>query len=372
MRTLTRTETHFASLMRVAGALLAAAAVAAALPSSVAGFPGEGALAATFDRCNVPRLSSLSIEEFRAVYKGRRPFVFRRPANETTGLAEVTTRAALLGQYTHRPVILASSNSFSYTKRRSTFGDYVAAEVDGARPAPGSRSNESWYLFGDTPTGDGWAALVGAYTPPLDSASDNGLVAWGVGGRYSGVSFHTHGAAFAETAHGRKRWFLTAPSVTPPSFDPDEGQLTWALRREGLWPQQPSAVVGGAGSNASAAAAAGGGGGSEEPSTSVAAAAVSAAGAVDVAASTPLQPQQRHQQQLLECTAHPGEVIYIPPQWWHATLNLDAWNVFFSVFTQEPFELATASASAGGGADDVPPWAPVDSAQLQQAATGDG
>jgi hypothetical protein len=351
-----------ASLMRVARALLAAAAAAAAALPPAAGFPGEAALAATFDRCNVPRLPSLSLEHFLAVYKGRRPVVFRRPANETAGLAAATTRAALLGAYAARPVVLASSNSFSYTKRRSTFGAYVAAEVDAAAPAPGARSNESWYLFGDTPTGDGWAALVGAYRPPLDAAADSGLVAWGVGGRYSGVSFHTHGAAFAETAHGRKRWFLTAPSVTPPSFDPDEGQLTWALRREGLWPPQ-----GGAG-NGSAP------GGSVE---AAAAADVSAAGAVDattVQSSSQQRPRPpQRQRELLECTAAPGEVIYIPPQWWHATLNLDDWNVFFSVFTQEPFELASSSAGGGSGGDgdggDAPPWAEASAAG---PGTGDG
>lgn len=36
------------------------------------------------------------------------------------------------------------------------------------------------------------------------------------------------------------------------------------------------------------------------------------------------------------CTVGEGEAIYIPPQWHHATLNLDAYNVFVSTFTQEP------------------------------------
>ena len=35
------------------------------------------------------------------------------------------------------------------------------------------------------------------------------------------------------------------------------------------------------------------------------------------------------------CTVRPGEAIYIPFNWWHATLNLDAYNVFTSAFVLE-------------------------------------
>ena len=40
------------------------------------------------------------------------------------------------------------------------------------------------------------------------------------------------------------------------------------------------------------------------------------------------------------CTVGDGEAIYIPPQWHHATLNLDTYNVFVSTFTQEHASLA--------------------------------
>ncbi|NWH26927.1 JMJD8 protein, partial [Grus americana] len=33
----------------------------------------------------------------------------------------------------------------------------------------------------------------------------------------------------------------------------------------------------------------------------------------------------------LECTLRPGEVLYFPDRWWHATLNLDT-SVFISTF----------------------------------------
>jgi hypothetical protein len=40
------------------------------------------------------------------------------------------------------------------------------------------------------------------------------------------VPFHTHGAGYAEPVHGRKRWFLTPPTVRP-AFHPDQTTLTW-------------------------------------------------------------------------------------------------------------------------------------------------
>jgi mannose-6-phosphate isomerase class I len=35
---------------------------------------------------------------------------------------------------------------------------------------------------------------------------------------------------------------------------------------------------------------------------------------------------------LHECVIHPGEILYFPSMWMHATLNLDSYNVFMSLF----------------------------------------
>lgn len=37
----------------------------------------------------------------------------------------------------------------------------------------------------------------------------------------------------------------------------------------------------------------------------------------------------------LECTLDPGDIIYFPDMWWHATINLDPYTAFVSTFTQE-------------------------------------
>ena len=36
-----------------------------------------------------------------------------------------------------------------------------------------------------------------------------------------------------------------------------------------------------------------------------------------------------------ECTLNPGDLIYFPDQWHHATINLSPYTVFVSTFTTE-------------------------------------
>nr|XP_060642261.1 jmjC domain-containing protein 8 isoform X3 [Anolis sagrei ordinatus] len=92
-------------------------------------------------------------------------------------------------------------------------------------------------------------------------------------GSGSGVPFHWHGPGFSEVIFGRKRWFLYPPEKMP-KFHPNRTTLSWLLD---TYPFLPSW---------------------ERP---------------------------------MECTIHPGEVLYFPDRWWHATLNLDT-SVFISTF----------------------------------------
>lgn len=237
--------------------------------------------------CNVAVVPELSLSEFTSRFKGKQPVIFSRGLNLTLVVRERLSREALLEDFGDHDVILASSESYSHAKRETSLRNYITNIMQPQNPS--SLANESWYLFGDT-IGPEWAPLVEAYPLPMDAAADNGIRAWGCGARLSGVSFHTHGAAFAETLHGRKRWYLAAPPDRP-VFSPNRSQLQWVIERSQL-----------------------------EVSSRVAAGATSASASV------------------LSCTAGPGQVLYIPPQWWHATLNLDDWNSFISTFTMEKWD----------------------------------
>ncbi len=87
------------------------------------------------------------------------------------------------------------------------------------------------------------------------------------------MPFHFHGAGFAETIIGRKRWFLYKPEEEP-YFNPDKSTLHWFLEE---------------------------------------------------------YANLDFDKKPLECILEPLDVIYFPDRWWHATLNVDD-VVFISTF----------------------------------------
>lgn len=249
----------------------------------------------TENPCSVEQVDRLSVAMFRDLYKGRKPVVFKAGDG---AFQNETTREALLAEYSSIDVTLSSSNSFSAGRMDTTLGDYIESFM--MEQGPDSRANESWYLFGDT-RGPEWQRLQGMYQPPLDGPLDDPAVSLGLGGLGSGVSFHTHGPAFAETVHGAKRWFL-APPAQRPDFHPNESSIAWVHDRwlPAFIRQCPMA--------------------SASPRSCA-----------------KLDPSGwRSPLDMLECTVPAGSAIYIPDGWWHATLNMGDWNVFVSTFTHEP------------------------------------
>ena len=132
---------------------------------------------------------------------------------------------------------------------------------------------ETFYFFGDNDVVE-WKELLDEYKlPPFKLPMYHAALSFGLAGPGTGVPFHFHGPGFAETIYGRKRWFLTAPDVRP-EFHPNKTTLQWYFED---------------------------------------------------------YPRVKKSIQLYECTLRPGEAIYFPDKWWHATLNLDT-SVFISTF----------------------------------------
>lgn len=132
---------------------------------------------------------------------------------------------------------------------------------------------ETFYFFGDNDIEE-WKDLLDEYKlPPFNLPKHTSALSFGLAGPGTGVPFHFHGPGFAETIYGRKRWFLTEPDVRP-EFHPNKTTLQWFFED---------------------------------------------------------YPKVKEQIKLYECTLRPGEAIYFPDKWWHATLNLDT-SVFISTF----------------------------------------
>uniref|UniRef100_A0A8C6ZN21 Jumonji domain containing 8 n=1 Tax=Nothoprocta perdicaria TaxID=30464 RepID=A0A8C6ZN21_NOTPE len=151
------------------------------------------------------------------------------------------------------------------------FQEYVEQLLKPQDPA--ALGSDTLYFFGDNNFTE-WGPLFQNYVPPpFRIPGTTGAYSFGIAGSGSGVPFHWHGPGYSEVIYGRKRWFLYPPDKAP-HFHPNETTLAW------LRDTYPS-----------------------------------------------LPPEERP----LECTIRPGEVLYFPDRWWHATLNLDT-SVFISTF----------------------------------------
>lgn len=174
-------------------------------------------------------------------------------------------------------VTLSSSNAFSEHRRTIPFQQYLNESWTAFETTPDQLSNETWYLFGETYTTE-WKKLLQHYELPPCHTCTADLVAlsFGIGNRGSGVQWHVHGPGFSEALHGRKHWVLYPPSVLIGHFHKDQSSR--------LWMEEAYPVV------------------REKP---------------------------------LECTLNPGDAVYFPDKWWHATINLDPYTAFVSTFTTE-------------------------------------
>lgn len=173
-------------------------------------------------------------------------------------------------------VTLSSSNSFSAHRRTIPLSQYLEEILETGETTPDRLSNETWYLFGETYS-DEWKQLLKHYQLPPCQTCVASLVAlsFGIGNRGSGVQWHVHGPGFAEALWGRKHWVLYPPDQIP-EFHPDQTSRNWM---EYTYPTLKNLPY--------------------------------------------------------ECTLNPGELIYFPNMWWHATINLDPYTSFVSSFTTE-------------------------------------
>ncbi|KAJ1456850.1 hypothetical protein M885DRAFT_439005 [Pelagophyceae sp. CCMP2097] len=206
------------------------------------------------------------------------PFIVLRPEQER--LIGATTLDALLAAHGGANVSLTSANSYSANSRTTSLADYLLKDVRAHRNGA-KLASDVWYLFG--PQQGALGKLVSAYETPKCAGSwcapEQCALSFGVGGESSGVSFHTHGPAFAEALHGRKRWLLLPPSAAPPpGHDANRTTADWVKK---VLPN--------------------------------------------------LSPEQRGR--VVDVVLGPGYALYVPGHWWHATLNLDDHTAFVSTFT---------------------------------------
>mmetsp|Transcript_3104 Transcript_3104/g.8949 ORF Transcript_3104/g.8949 Transcript_3104/m.8949 type:complete len:308 (+) Transcript_3104:197-1120(+) len=179
-------------------------------------------------------------------------------------------------------VTLSSSNSISAHRRTIPLVQYLEeiTTIANGETYPDQLSNETWYLFGET-YGVEWKRMLLDYEmPPCSTCEDRELsaLAFGVGNCGSGVQWHTHGPGFSESIHGQKHWVLYPPERKP-SYNSDYASRYWM--------------------------------------------------------ETNYMDIENEDDMPWECTLNPGDLVYFPDQWHHATINLSPYTVFVSTFTTE-------------------------------------
>jgi Cupin-like domain len=234
-------------------------------------------------RCNLKRVT---VDQLYAAFgKDGLPPLYHSPiiilANTTRNVAfgkitspEQIVQSLPVGFH----VTLSSSNSFSEHRRTVPLTQYLQEILQAEETTPDMLSNETWYLFGETFSSE-WKELLSHYELPMCHTCTRDLTAlsFGIGNRGSGVQWHIHGPGFSEALHGKKHWILYPPKEEPP-FHPDHTSRYWM---EHVYPKLPEKDL------------------------------------------------------PYECTLEPGDMIYFPDGWWHATINLDPYTSFISSFTTE-------------------------------------
>ena len=270
----------------------------------------------------------------------------------------LSSRPLLLYCFGDFPVKLSSANKHSYEKKTVLLKEYLLGINDDSedhtnsarvgavdhvthymsKQSITSTGKGTWYFFGDNNALE-WAPLFSEYVTPsafIDTALNPYMsFSFGIGASGTGVPFHTHGPVWAEVFYGYKRWWLRSPtteadrkriakqrsSVLGYEIAPDEGVDNAMFRQDpdGTSLKWMRDVLPKLLSEQMAA--------EKQPEERMG----------DKAKSPNEQNKSyRHdisdlQGRLLDCTLGPGELLYIPLNWHHSTLNIGD-SVFMSSF----------------------------------------
>jgi len=221
-------------------------------------------------RCNIDRrdFTELTAEGFFSQYSTKRPVILLNVVDNSK-FRHLCQKELLLRDYGHLNIVLSTANTHSYEKMQVPFVTYIE-EMMG--PQKNQTGADTWYHFGNNDYA-AFAPLFQHYQIPKEIITAHHTFSFGAGGSGSGVPFHTHGPVFAEVLYGQKRWFLKAPGESP-KFDPDENMQDWVEK---------------------------------------------------------VYPEWKYDESLLECVLQHDEMLFLPPYWWHATLNIGQ-TVFMSTF----------------------------------------
>jgi hypothetical protein len=229
-------------------------------------------------------------------------------------------------------VTLTGSDSLSSHRRTIPLTQYLHEIINnnGGQTLPDQLGNETWYLFGETFSGE-WATFLRQYNlPSCHSCTElhyqQSLIAlsFGIGNLGSGVQWHLHGPGFSETIHGRKHWVLYPPENRP-SYNIDYASRHWMEYTYPSLENWTTADFERENQNHEQYL-------KQWRRRSLDSDSSHRKQAVSYSVDERKRPSKKKP---WECTINAGEMLYFPDQWHHATINLSPYTVFVSSFTSE-------------------------------------
>ena len=261
------------------------------------------------DPCNILRVDIDSIEgRYLLENFPDEPVIFIGDHDRNAALQDLGSKQNLMSNHGSTMVTLTSSNTYSDGLYQMSLFSYLES-FNGNQSL---QANESLYLFGNNYEGI-FREMASSYViPPCRHCDVAGARTVGLGDNHSGVSFHFHGPGFSEAIIGKKMWFLYPPEVkSPPGHHPNRTVAKWFTD---VYPMVRNKMHSTTNIDGS---------GDLNPFNS---------GDEDFNSSQITNSSSSTFPQLYECTIEPGEMLYFPAMWMHATLNLDDYNLFVSLF----------------------------------------
>jgi hypothetical protein len=236
----------------------------------------EALLGLTDNRCDFEEVSAadFSPSTFAEWFALRRPLIVRNSSANERAREFLSQRCDVLRKYGSVPVDLG--DPFSLAKhgrpsRRMSLGDYLDTPFEADAPLyffdRDGRWSESMGEFRELLSPPSSASV--SLSPPPEPGEPERPMIFAIGKTGSGIGLHQHQDAWNQLLLGRKRWTVYPgdPGGVPPaaSYNPSRPHLRW-LR--------------------------------------------------DVYPSLPADARP------LECVQRPGDVVYVPSGWYHATVNI--------------------------------------------------
>lgn len=253
--------------------------------------------------CNIPKysidlLNNINFQSLESI-----PMIFI-PSKQSNSFHSIANMNNLLNNYYNEIIHLTSSNTLSQGYLQMTLGDYISNILNTSLDdiTNHNYANQSYYLFGNNYHGIFNEIIHNYNIPNCYHCQQAAAVTPGIGGYHSGVNWHFHGGGFSEVIIGKKRWLLYPPEIKEsiPGYDINKTVSSWI---ETIYPHLHEYQV----------------------------------DTFDMSNILPVSHKKSStfQSLLYECEIEPGEILYFPNNWMHATLNTAKFTMFISTFIDQ-------------------------------------